>query len=87
MAGMTNRGRRGVGGRPHRGDRTLYQSRIPTPLAQHLDERCDELGITRTEVVARLLIYATEHADVKDLPKVYEANKPDTDNEELSLTG
>lgn len=83
---MARSGTNHKGGQPHRGDRTLYASRIPTPVADRYDEQIEELGISRTEAIARILTWADrEGIRIADLPHVYEANR--VRPEGLPLTG
>ena len=83
---MARSGNNHKGGRPYKGDRTLFASRIPTELAVEIDRQRDSVGISRTEAIVRLVTWAAaEGVDVAQLPPIHEKNNESS--EELTLTG
>lgn len=67
-------------GRPSKGDRHLFATRTPRPLADVIRRRADEAGLTLSDYIASVL--ATAH----DMPEFVHAPHPQTLSEELPLS-
>ena len=67
-------------GRPGKGDRQLFATRAPRPLADVIRRRADEAGLTLSDYIASIL--ATAH----DMPEFVHAPNPQTLSEELPLS-
>jgi hypothetical protein len=72
--------RQANGGRPSKGDRELFVTRVPKPVALVIRERAEELDLSYSEYLAGLLATALE------MPEHAPSMPKDRDQEELPLT-
>jgi hypothetical protein len=72
--------RQANGGRPSKGDRELFVTRVPKPVALVIRERAEELDLSYSEYLAGLLATALE------MPQHAPSAPKDRDQEELPLT-
>ncbi len=60
---MERRRSPGRGGRPSRGERKAYHSRLPMPLSQVIDSWADTADVTYNDLIVAMLEVATRHMD------------------------
>lgn len=80
---MTGRARASKIGRPRRGERHLFQSRVPTDLAETVKDAAEQRGLTYSDYIA--VVLAEKH-DYR-LPDHYPVKRTDSDSvqEELQM--
>lgn len=81
MSERTKRQRPRKGGRPSKGERHLFQSRVPVGLADTIMDESERLGMTFSDYIA--LVLAEKHD--YPLPAHYNSRRTDSVQEALPM--